>query len=210
MAAAFTFSEALHQYTRSDGLVVPSATQVLRRTGWISFEDVQKDVLERASQRGTAVHAITEFLDTEFAGVPEEELDLAPVDPEYLPYVQAWLKFKRECDVKILDVEQQSIVTLNGMPYGMKYDRLASVNGREAILEIKTSAQKAEWWGCQTAAYDSGLPQCPNQLHRDRYAVQLKSDGQYRLWPFTDEQDYQAWTWMLALAWYMKKKGYEF
>lgn len=207
----FYFDEATHRYTRSaDGLVVPSATQVLTRVGLASYDQIKADVLERASVRGTAVHQITEFLDTEFAGVPESEIDLTPVSPEYLPYVQAWLKFKRECDVRIIGVEQQFLADLNGMPFGMKYDVLGEVNGRAAVLEKKTCSSESSHWGIQLAAYDLGVGQCPTQLRRDRYAVQLRKDGNYRLWPYKDEGDYNAFSWALALCWWQLNHGYKF
>lgn len=210
-AYTFTFDEAGHRYTRSDGLIVPSTTQVLKLTGWVNFDDVRAEILERASERGTAVHAITEYLDTEMDGVPEDEIDFSPMNPAYVPYVKAWLKFKRESAVAILDVEQQAIGTINGMPVGRKYDRRAIVNGRESVLELKTGdGSKAEWWGLQLGAYDLTMVQCPTQLRRDRYAVQLRSDATYRLHPFTDEGDYQSFTYSLAVVWSQLNKGYKF
>jgi hypothetical protein len=208
-AVAFTFDEARHLYIRSDGVVIPSTTQVLKQTGWANYDDIQSDILERASARGTAVHAITEFIDTEMAGVPEEEIDLSPINAEYLPYVLQWLQFKRECDVQILDVEQQAIGTINGMPVGRKYDRRAIVNGRESVLEIKTGESKYAWWGLQLAGYDSTMPQCPNQLHRDRYAVQLRKNSTYQMHKYEDEGDYQAFAWSLAVVWLQLNRGYK-
>jgi hypothetical protein len=95
------------------------------------------------------------------------------------------------------------------MPFGMKYDRRAIVNGRESILEIKTCAQKSDHWGLQLASYDMGVGQCPNQLRRDRYGVQLRPDRQYRLWPFADNGDYEAFTWALALTWWQLNHKYQ-
>ncbi len=204
----FTFDEQRHLYRRADGLIIPSITQVLKQTGWANYDDIRVDILERASERGTAVHAITEFLDTEMAGVPEEEIDLSPVNPEYLPYVRAWLNFKADCDVQILDVEQQAIGNINGMPVGRKYDRRAIVAGREAVLEIKTGESRYPWWGLQLAGYDSTTPQCPNQLHRERYAVQLRKSATYQMHHFTDEGDYQAFAWSLAVVWMQLNRGY--
>jgi hypothetical protein len=212
---AFFFDEASHRYTRADGLYVPSVTQVLKRVGYVDYSQVAADVLESASIRGTAVHQITEFLDTEFAGVPEAEIDLAPINPEYLPYVQAWLRFKRECDVQILDSELQGIAEINGMPVGFKYDTRALVNGREAIIEKKTCAEEYGYWGLQLAGYDLALPQCKTQLHRERYAVQLRNNGTYRMCPgtaggYSDANDYHAFTWALAIYWDQLNRKYKF
>jgi hypothetical protein len=205
----FTFEESTHSYRIEGGVIVPSTTQVLKRAGLVSFDQVQAEVLERASARGTAVHKITEFIDLNLADCKEQDIDFAPIAEEYQPYVRAWMKFKHESDVKILEVEKQIIAEVNGMPYGMTFDRVAILNGREAVLEIKTSASLEDWWGLQLASYDSGLPQCENQLHRDRYAVQLQRSGNYRLCPYTDEGEYDAFTWALALTWWMLNHKYK-
>lgn len=206
----FHFDEANHRYTRADGLYVPSVTQILKRVGFADYSQVQADVLERASIRGTAVHKVTEFLDVEMDGVPESEIDLSPVNPEYVPYVQAWLRFKRESGVQILDTEQQCVSELNGMPFGMKYDTLALVNGREALLEKKTCSQEYAYWGIQLAGYELGLPQCKTQLRRNRYAVALRDDASYRVYTYNNEADYQAFEWSLAICWMQLNRGAKF
>lgn len=198
----FLFDEAAHVYRMENGLRVPSTTQVLKRAGLVSFDQVAEDVLERKSALGTAVHACTQYLD-------EGDLDYDTLQPEWLPYVSAWDRFKAESEVKLLAIEERRVADVNGMFYGMTFDRLAIVTGRESVLDIKTSASKSAWWGDQLASYDLGLPPCTSQERRDRYAVQLKPDGSYRLWPFTDPIDYDAWTWALALTWVMLNRGYQ-
>lgn len=208
--ATFTFDEAKHEYTLPSGLVIPSTTQVLRRVNLVSFEHVRADVLENKRGLGKAVHKITEFLDVEMADVPRDEIEfesITPVDAQ--PRCRAWEKFKRESKVEILGVEIQMVGEVNGMPYGMTPDRIAIVNGREAVLDIKNSEQKQEWEGIQLASYDMGLPPTESQLHRDRYSVHLRADGSYRLVPFTDEGDYDMWQWALALTWGMLNRKYK-
>ncbi len=200
-SGAFHFDDATHTYVLGSGLRAPSVTQILRRSGWVSFEGIQRDILENKRYLGSAVHACTQFYD-------EGDLDESTIQPSWVPYLDAWKKFRRECQADILGTEQRKIGQINGMPYGMTYDRLAIVSGDESLLEIKCSAQKSDWWGIQLAAYDLGLGQCKTQLHRKRYAVQLRPDGNYRLWPFEDKADYDAFTWALATTWLMLNRKY--
>jgi hypothetical protein len=199
--AAFTFEESTHTYRLDSGLVVPSTTQILKRCGLVSYEQVQRDVLENKRHLGEVVHIATSYLD-------DNDLDLESLPQQAHGYVEAWERFKRECNVHIVASESRSLGSFNDMPYGMTFDRLAVVNGREAVLELKCSAQKEKWWGLQLASYDIGLGSPESQLHRDRYAVHLKPYGKYRLEPFTDETEYDVFTWALAMTWWMLNNGY--
>ena len=196
-----TFDYEGHVYRDAKGNRVPSVTQILKRTGLVSYEQVQADILENRRNLGEIVHRDTQELDT-------GEISFSPTRKDAQPYVNAWKKFLRECDVRILAIEWAEVVAYNAMPFGMTFDRLAVVNGREAVLEIKTSSVKEAWWGVQTAAYDIGLGQCASQLYRDRYVVQLRDDETYRLWKYSEESDYWAFQFALSLCWWMLNKGY--
>ena len=82
------------------------------------------------------------------------------------------------------------------------------------MIEKKTCSQQFDHWSLQLAAYDLALPQCKTQLHRDRYAVQLRNDGTYRMCPgepggYPNPTDYDAFGWALALVWFQKNNGYK-
>ena len=201
MTPGLIFDEAQHAYYK-DGLRIPSVTQVLKMSGWVDFSMIAKDVLENKRGIGEAVHLCAQYHD-------DGDLDESTLLPAWVPYFEAWKKFRRESQVDILGTEQQSIGTINGMPYGMRYDRLAIVDGEESLLEIKCCAQKEDYWGLQLAGYDLGLPQCKTALRRKRYAVQLKPDATYRLWPFEDASDYDGFTWSLAVTWLQLNRGYK-
>lgn len=199
--ASLQFDQATHAYFK-EGLRIPSVTQVLKMSGWVSFEGIAKDVLENKRGIGEAVHKCAQYFD-------EGDLEESTVLPEWAGYLDAWKKFVRESQVQILGTEQKHLGTVNGMPYGMTYDRLAIVDGEESLLELKTCAAKEDYWGLQLAGYDLGLPQCKDALRRKRYAVQLKKDGNYRLWPFEDAMDYDGFTWSLAITWLQLNRGYK-
>ena len=187
---AFTFDEATHAYSLG-GARVPSATQVLRMTGWVDFEGIRRDVLENKRDLGKAVHLCTQYYD-------DGDLDESTVRPAWMPYLEAWKSFRREMQVDIMGSEMCSVGQINAMPFGMTYDRLGVVSGDESIFEIKCSAKREDWWGLQLAGYDLGMGQCKTALRRNRYAVQLQPTGNYKLWPFEDPTDYDAFTWALA------------
>ena len=196
-----TFDYDGHIYRDARGNRVPSVTQTLKRTGLVSYEQVQADILENRRNLGEIVHRDTAEIDT-------GEISFSPTRKDAQPYVNAWKKFLRESNVKILGIEVADIATVNGMPYGYTFDRVAIVNGREAILELKTSATKEHWWGVQAAGYDLALPQCSSQLHRDRYVIQLRDDEQYRMWKYDDESDYLIFQFALATCWWCMNHGY--
>lgn len=199
--AGVIFDSATHAYYK-DGLRVPSNTQILKMAGWVSFEGIAKDVLENKRGIGAAVHACSQFYD-------EGDLDESTVLPSWSGYLEAWKKFRRESQVDILGTEQRSVGIVNGMPYGLQYDRLAIVDDEESLLELKCCASKEVYWGIQLAGYDLGLPQCATAIRRKRYAVQLKPDATYRLWPFDDPSDYEAFTYSLAVTWSQLNRGYK-
>jgi hypothetical protein len=196
-----TFDADGHVYRDAKGNRVPSVTQILKRTGLVSYDQVQADILENRRNLGEIVHRDTQELDT-------GELSFSATRKDAQPYVNAWKKFKRECNVQILESEVAEVVAYNAMPFGMTTDRHAIVNGREAVLEIKTSKAREHWWGLQLAGYDLGMGQCPAQLYRDRYVIQLREDETYRMWKYDDENDYHAFQWALALTYWMLNRRY--
>lgn len=200
--AGFTFDPVTHAYTSDAGLRIPSTTQALKMSGWVDFGMIAKDVLENKRGIGEAVHKCAQYFD-------EGDLDESTVLPEWAGYLDGWKKFVRESKVNILGTEQRSVGAINGMPFGMTYDRLAIVDGEESLLELKCCANKETYWGLQLASYDMGLPQCATALKRRRYAIQLKKDGDYRLWPFDDLSDYEAFTYSLAVTWSQLNRGYK-
>src|SRR5512135_2118575 len=92
-----TFDAEKHEY-RYDGRVVPSVTQVLDVVGRFKYWDSIE--MQEARERGTAVHLITHLYDM-------DELDPDSVDEIYQPYLNAYIKFKRESGIVILESEQQ-------------------------------------------------------------------------------------------------------
>lgn len=81
VACPLAFDAEQHLY-RLRGVPVPSVTQVLRQTGYITFEGVPMAILEKARARGQRVHEALHFL-------LEDDLDDSSIDTEVSGYLQS-------------------------------------------------------------------------------------------------------------------------
>jgi hypothetical protein len=95
-----SFNSEGHIYNH-DGLVLPSITQILQSEGFIDttwFDEWSRD-------KGSMVHLAVNY---DIAN----ELDESSLDPEIVPYFEAWTKFKNESGLKIEKNEIPGINTI--------------------------------------------------------------------------------------------------
>lgn len=196
LAPGLSFDEGGHVY-RYKGEARPSVTQVLDDNRLrADLSSVPAAALERARQRGVAVHLATHFDD-------EGTLDEATVDPVIWPYVQAWRAFKIARGVEIVEMERRMIHSTLG--YAGTLDRVARVNlGRrraDVVLDIKTGDQTGVAF--QLAAY--------KELYRDaigghyayhRWSVVLHPERRipYTVHEFNDLSDWRIFRAALDLT----------
>lgn len=187
-----TLEPKKHIYTRDDGVVIPSVTQVLEAAGlYPDWSKVAPDVMERAKALGTAVHLATYYCD-------DNDLDVGRLDEELIPYVEAWVAFREDSG---FDVRQAEVVAYNEIyQYAGTIDRVGMFNGAMSIVEIKTGVFAAVV-GPQTAAHSLLLGE-----GYERFAVLLRPDGTYRLTGLTDPNDVGVFLSALNL-WYWKKRN---
>lgn len=166
-----TFDPEAHVY-RLDGRLVPGVTRVLQDEGLVDASHFT----EYSRDRGTKAHRAIELYDAE--DLAEEDLD-----PVLRPYLEAWRRFKAEAGVTI----EASEVRLSSETYRFAgtIDKIGSVGGNPAIIDIKTAARVESWWAIQLAGYHILV----NEPARKRYAVQLGADGGYRLHQFKERSD---------------------
>jgi hypothetical protein len=154
-----TFTELTHTY-KTDGVVVPSVTQVLTLAGISDVSGVPLHILERAAAIGTAVHQATELLE-------QDDLDMESLDPSTVGYVKAYQLFKEVTGFKAEMVEYRTVAECSGFKYGMCVDRVGTIEGKEYVLDIKTSSRPQPSWAIQTAVKGVcgpwGLPIWPEQ-----------------------------------------------
>lgn len=125
--AKLLFYDPTHTYTL-DGEVIPSVSELTRFISREIYSDVNQFTLDRAAGRGTAIHKATEVLDK--YGTVEVS------DDDVLPYVKAYLAFRREHVVEWEKIEWP--VSHPSGEYAGTIDRYGTVDGKRTLADIKT------------------------------------------------------------------------
>jgi hypothetical protein len=150
----------------------PRVTKILADVGLgPDLSHVPEDVLTRASERGTAVHALIE---AEAYGY----LDPVDITAEAAPYLDAYRKFVAESGAKHIASEFE--VTHPAWRYVGHPDQLVWLAGRRVLLDYKTGT--AEGVAYQLAAYvDARNAQTPDEPVAAALPIMLRKDGTYRI-----------------------------
>lgn len=169
------FEEEGHRYIDTAGTDVPSVTQVLKGSGYIDYEGIEEEVLQRKGEIGKTVHLGTLYFD-------DDDLEWSTVPSECEGYIRGYEKFIRESGFKPVreQSEKPRIVCVQGMRYGMTPDRDGFMAGKRIMLDLKCVEQIRPWWQLQTALYEDGL-RSEDQIFRQRGTLRLMKDGTYRL-----------------------------
>lgn len=198
--ASLTFDEPSHTY-RLNGEVIPSVTQLLD-TALYNFAMVPEDLLQAAADRGTAVHFACELDDL-------DELDETSLRPEWVPYVEAWRKFRADSGIEFDLIEQR--VFHPGLRYAGTIDRGGLMNRQRWLLDIKTTSVVSHAAGVQLAAYEKAVRESveaykdARKIHRG--VIQLRDNGTYRLVPFKEESDWNTFVALLNIHNWKKNHG---
>ncbi len=164
------YDDKTHTYYL-DGSEIKSVTQLLQDVGLMS----SKFFTEEGANNGKRRHAVTELYD-------KEVLDWESVLEEDLPYLQAWIYFKKDYNVKIQAIEQRIYHPLLG--YAGTIDRLAEVKNVPTVIDIKTGAKNKDN-ELQLILYGlmvENTGQKPNLM-----TVYIKKNGKYSV----EEYDYK-------------------
>lgn len=149
-----------------DGVQVPSITQIL---GWKfgnRFDHVDKEVLRKAAEEGTKVHAAIEKYCTE--GI---EADLPEV--QNFKLLQKWYKFSvKKCEVPVLLHWIDGTVMAAG-----RLDLLIDIDGHTGIADIKrTSALDKAYLTYQLNLYHIAYTQTYGEKVEVLRGIHLKND----------------------------------
>lgn len=136
------FDPEKHAYTRN-GQVVPSVTGILKSAGLIEFPGVSRRDLDIACDFGKKVHMACELHDN-------NTLDPESIDPQIMPFLEAWKSFVRGLDVKFTGIEQR--VYSAKYSYAGTVDRIGYDSKNMLLLDIKTCPVHLSH-APQTAAY---------------------------------------------------------
>lgn len=198
-----TFDPIEHKYFYN-GERVPNVTTILSPLS--EYASVPRKVLEQAAARGNYVH---EMCEQHVWGL----LDESSIDEGYRGYLDAFKGFLRETGFEAEYVEQRVFHTqlryagtldLGGTfpPMGRRR------NPHRALIDIKTTFKLMASVGPQTAAYNEAWKsQQPKELHFDeRYGLQLKADGSYKLLPYKSPFDMNTFRACLVINNFMTKE----
>lgn len=125
--AQLLFFDQRHKYTL-DGVELPSVSELCRFISREIYGTVSQYTLDMAADRGTRVHKAAEALDV--YGKVEVTDDIAP-------YVQAYLKFRQEHDIKWNMVERS--MANQKERYAGTIDRYGELDGAKSLVDLKTS-----------------------------------------------------------------------
>jgi hypothetical protein len=128
MDLKFRFDPSDHSYYLGDRRLI-GVSEAIQTAGLKDFSRIDPTVLERAEQRGTAVHAACHYLD-------DGDLNWATVSPEIEPYVRAWERFKKETGVELLEIEKpryHATLGFAGTP-----DSVVNLYPHKGIIDLKT------------------------------------------------------------------------
>ena len=160
-----------HEYT-VDKVVYPSVSQILAELGFINLRAVPTHALEEGRARGTEVHAICESFDR---GI----LAVETIDERLVGYFKSWLLFVKEYKPEFLEIEK--MVFSKSWGYCGCIDRVARINGKLYIVDIKTSQYKSPSHEIQTALYKTAYEEFTknkiNGLKTGRWIIVLSPEG---------------------------------
>jgi hypothetical protein len=203
---ALMFDKADHAYFL-DGPQVPSTTGILRDSGLIRLDYIPAFILEKARVRGTAVHALVHYLN-------ENDLHWPSVDPRYRGYLDAWIRYREETQLRVLLCEYR-IASRRHRVAGT-LDLLAEIDGEGWLIDYATGNPEDVAKDFQTGSYlgmafewaaeDARLA---NVLARHkrwrRRAIRLRPDGAFRVSEYTDPRDYARFQ-TLTAAWHIRNE----
>lgn len=178
-----------------DGVRWPSVTEVLDIVGLIDYSMVPPHILEAARNLGVRVHEWLELVDLGHMANTETP------DDDIGGFIIAYDRFKQATDFRSRLVEQ---VVMNRMHcYVGTLDRAGQLNGKRALVDIKTVREVSEATALQTAGY----AECLGEVHQ-RYSLQLWPDGNYRLDHYEEVSDRHVFLAAARVAhWRMRKQG---
>ena len=172
------YDDETHTYI-VDGIIVPSVTQILGRKFGHKYDDVSAETLNKAAERGTAIHkAIEEFCKE---GKPSDMIEVS--DFEFL---------MKHYHFQVIENELPIILEFDGELFAGRLDLILKKGDElgNAVADIKTtSTLDKEYLGHQLNLYRLGVEQSYGLNITSLYGIHLK-DGKRKVVniPIKEEQ----------------------
>jgi hypothetical protein len=191
------FNAERHEYTK-DGEIWRSVTQIISNVfGHDKYEKISGEKLEIARERGLYVHYCCQLYDM-------GELDIADVDPEYLPWLQCWINFRK--DTGFIPLDNERVVCHEALRYCGTLDKRGVLFGEMALIDLKVVATVFEREArMQTAGYALAI----EDVLSPRYVVQLRPNAKAKLYPFRDKTDFLGWRSLVSVDNWLRSQGYD-
>ena len=160
------FDKKNHIYTMY-GKEVPSVTQILKEVFPNKYDGIPPEILEKKAQYGTELHEYIEVIEKKKPKNP-----LAYIKRYFQPDIyqeeslKQYLKIKEENKIKVIANEK---LVFYGLYYCGTLDMLAKVNGKTAIIDIKTTAELDETY----VSYQDSLYEMANGKVDELYCLWL-------------------------------------
>lgn len=168
--AKLIFYDVGHKYT-VDGEEVPSVSELTRFITREVYESAPQFAMDNAASRGTKIHKATEAID---------KFGSAEIEDDIAGYLRAYVKFLKECKPVWEKIEWS---VNNGTLYAGTLDRYGTLNGKKAIVDIKTasviSALAKVLYTAAQNLYRMAIE--PDFKVEAIYVLHLSKDGNYRL-----------------------------
>ena len=164
-----------HKYVTSDGKKLDSVSDYVSIVSAQIYKDIDKEILADSQVRGSTVHKGTVTLDNEH---------IAEVPYEYSGYLDAYVKFLKEHDVRWFSYYTERSMRCRD-EFAGTIDRFGDVDGKLTIADFKTNSKIS---GKNLVAYEVQLNlyrrilEAHEQLVQRLLIVHLMKDGNYQLY----------------------------
>lgn len=174
------FDEATHIY-RVDGVLTPGVSEILKSAGFSNYSMVNKKICEAAKRFGDAGHTMCKLWDM---GI----LNVAILDLRLVPYLEGYRKFLVTYKPEILPdwIEKPSYSPK--WRFGFTPDRVAKINGKLTIYDLKFVTTIQEATSIQLAGYKIGFEDVTKLKVMQRWGVQILPDD-FNVEPYIDKRD---------------------
>lgn len=176
-----TFEEKGHTY-RIGEKILPSVSKVMEPLSMMYYGPVDSDVLNRAAERGTAIHqAIENYIKYGIEDIPSE----------YRGYFDAFKLWMKEMNPIILGTECKTYHKI--LQYAGTCDLPCIINGKTVCVDFKSSATiNSMLTGVQLEAYSKAYKSHGFDFD-EKAIVHLKKDGKYTHKTYK-KNDVESWT----------------
>lgn len=155
-----------------DGEQIPCVSDLCRFLHREIYKEAPIWQLEAAADRGTKVHEATELLD---------KTGRAEIEDDYLPYLEAYARFRREHEVAWELIEHPDYHPEHR--YAGTIDRYGMVDGLLTLVDLKTTYTVYKpLCGASLNLYRMILEARKKRVEK-LLIIHLKKDGRYRLVP---------------------------